>query len=81
MWGTTYEASSPEGAFQGMIEQSTTPFPYSTLTAFPFFLRIMAAIIFLVVTFAFVIWPIIKMIKVGMDTTLGWAESIKASKF
>ena len=78
MWGTTYEPSSPEGAFQGMIEKSTTPFPYSALTAFPLFLRIMATIIFIAVTFPYVIWPIIKLIKLGMDTTLNFAESIKA---
>ena len=78
MWGTTYDPSSPEGAYQGMIEKSTTPFPYSALTAFPLFLRIMATIILIAVTFAFVIWPIIKLIKLGMDTTLGCAESIKA---
>ena len=78
MWGTTYDASSPEGAFQGMIEQSTTPFPYSALSAFPLFLRIIATVIFLAVTVAFVIYPLIKMIKVAGDTTLGWADSIKA---
>ena len=78
MWGTTYEASNPEGALQGMIEQSTTPFPYSALSAFPLFLRIMATVIFLAVTVAFVIYPLVKLIKVAGDTTLGWADSIKA---
>ena len=61
-----------------MIERSTTPFPYSALTAFPLFLRIMATIIFIAVSFAFVVWPIFKLVKLGLDTTLGCAESIKA---
>ena len=78
MWGTTYDPSSPEGIYQGMIEKSTTPFPYSALTAFPLFLRIMATIIFIAVTFAFIVWPIFKLVKLGLDTTLGCAESVKA---
>jgi hypothetical protein len=78
MWGASYDASSPEGTFQGMIEQSTTPFPYSALSAFPLFLRIIATVIFPTLTVTFLIYPLIKLIRVTGDTTLGWAESLKA---
>jgi hypothetical protein len=81
MWGTTYDPSSQQGAYQGRLERSTTPFPYSAISSFPLFLRIAATIIFIAVTFALVIWPVIKLIKLGMDTTLGCAESIKAFLF
>ena len=38
----------------------------------------MATVIFLAVTVAFVIYPLVKLVKIARDTTLGWAESIKA---
>ena len=28
MWGNTYDPSSPEGIYQGLIEGTTSPFPY-----------------------------------------------------
>ena len=78
MWGNTYDPSSPEGIFQGMIERTTSPFPYSALTTIPLVLRIVATILFISVTFACIIWPIFKLIKLGLDSTLGCAETIKA---
>ena len=77
MWGASYDSASPESTFQGMIEQATTPFPYSTLSTFPFILRIIATIIFLALTVRFLIYPLIGLVKVAGDTTLGWAESFK----
>ena len=61
-----------------MIERTTSPFPYSALTTIPIALRIMATSIFISVTFACIIWPIFKLIKLGLDSTLGCAETIKA---
>ena len=60
-----------------MIEQATTPFPYSALSTFPLILRIIATIIFLALTFRSLIYPFIGLVKVSGDTTLGWVESLK----
>ena len=77
MWGASYDSASPESTFQGMIEQATTPLPYSALSTFPLILRIIATIIFLALTVRFLIYPLISLIKVAGDTTLGWAEAAK----
>jgi hypothetical protein len=77
MWGNTYDPSSPEGIYQGLIERTTSPFPYSAFSVIPLALRIMATILFLSVTFFCVIWPLFKLIKLGLDSTLGCAETIR----
>jgi hypothetical protein len=77
MWGNTYDPSSPAGVFQGLIERTTSPFPYSAFSVIPIALRIMATILFLSVTFFCVILPLFRLIKNCLDSTLGWAETLR----
>ena len=70
MWRPSYDSASPETTFKGMIEQATTPFPYSALSTFPLILRIIATIIFPALMVRFLIYPLIGLIKVAGDTTL-----------
>ena len=77
MWGNTYDPSSPAGKFQGLIERTKSPFPYSALSVIPISLRIITTIMFFTVTFFCVVLPIFKLIKNCLDSTLGWAETLR----